>query len=753
MRRLLKVLLISIISIVLITLLVIVGGAIWIKSSPEKALALGQQFIPYQITATNIDLLLAKPALMAEGLRITNTDGQSIAVIANLTLDTTWKNLLWGGTGPAVISIKDAIINSHELNQTTENPAPSNHTSTVDKINVHKILQTTDVSLTNIKVQLSEHQHIVIKAIKKLSGLEDQQQGLEFSLHYQEADKRLPIVGQLLSTFNKDIPELSVTIPTLDLRAFGDADNHVDSANTQTTESTIDWAPLLLWAPLAINLQSDDIQLPQGQVSAMISRIELGKVKGHLSIKQEHTAKLDININDDYSLKQPITINTQWQALDHSTLGTDFTGVTKISLGEHTLSTTGKFNLNGFIGNQFTLDLGLRDFPLLAKSSSAKEIKVQTAPLLPLSVRTHLSTTPTQLSASTLELKASTSDFQGDITLQLTPTLDQLQAISFDLSSSQLVITPSTKRKTIKKTEESQQSGNVFNDDTLDISWLDAITAEGHLTIDKLIYNNTVLAEETNTTLSLKDNTLAIQTSAKQLAKGSVALNIIATHKDGLLHVTTDGQAKGILLEALALLPKEELSGGKTNIDMALTSHGLSTQALASQLQGSLLLVSKEGIIANNSFELIGSDVFLKLINTINPFSKKATNTELECAVVHSKIENGKLLFDDSIVIKTSKMIIIADGDIDLATEKINLGINPKARSGLGVDLASLAKFVALQGSLTEPSIGVSGKGSLKSALSISAAVSTGGLSLLAGSLLDKASSAEPCQAAIDAFK
>ena len=272
------------------------------------------------------------------------------------------------------------------------------------------------------------------------------------------------------------------------------------------------------------------------------------------------------------------------------------------------------------------------------------------------------------------------------------------------------------------------------------------------MVIEKLVHNKETAAEGITTRLSIKDKVLQLDTTIKQFASGTIHANLSLDNTSPPLKLSTQGAINNLLLESLSVLPKDEFEGGKTNLQFSLKSEGQSTQTIASQLQGDFLLESIEGTIANNSFELIGSDLIVNLLNTINPFHKKAKNTQLECAVIKADIIDGKVHFDDSIAVRTSKMMVVADGNIDLKTEKINLGINPKARSGVGVDIASLAKFVAMKGHLSQPSMGVSASGTLKSALNIGAAISTGGLSLIASGLVDKAITGDVCQTAKKAF-
>jgi hypothetical protein len=102
-------------------------------------------------------------------------------------------------------------------------------------------------------------------------------------------------------------------------------------------------------------------------------------------------------------------------------------------------------------------------------------------------------------------------------------------------------------------------------------------------------------------------------------------------------------------------------------------------------------------VVGNDSFELIGSDLILSLLDKINPFAKTDKNTELECAVVNIKVSDGRMNIDKSLAQRTTKLTMVADGYIDLGSEEIKLNIAPKARSGIGVDASSLVKFIALE--------------------------------------------------------
>ena len=88
---------------------------------------------------------------------------------------------------------------------------------------------------------------------------------------------------------------------------------------------------------------------------------------------------------------------------------------------------------------------------------------------------------------------------------------------------------------------------------------------------------------------------------------------------------------------------------------------------------------------------------------------------------------------------ETSKMEIVGDGTIDLNSEKLDIGFTPNAKSGVGINIGSLVKFLKVGGTLAAPRPAADAGGLLKSGLAIGAAISTGGASVVAEGLAKRA--------------
>ena len=80
----------------------------------------------------------------------------------------------------------------------------------------------------------------------------------------------------------------------------------------------------------------------------------------------------------------------------------------------------------------------------------------------------------------------------------------------------------------------------------------------------------------------------------------------------------------------------------------------------------------------------------------------------------------------------------LGGGEINLKTEKIGFGINPKPRKGFGITLGGLAKLVYVGGTLAHPKIKLDPKAMAVQYGKYSAAIATGGITWAADLLWAK---------------
>jgi len=138
-------------------------------------------------------------------------------------------------------------------------------------------------------------------------------------------------------------------------------------------------------------------------------------------------------------------------------------------------------------------------------------------------------------------------------------------------------------------------------------------------------------------------------------------------------------------------------------------------------------------------------------LSAVNPMGNKDPYTVARCAVVNFQISGGVANTQNGIALVTDKMNLVGTGKLDLGQERIDMTVKPTATGGLGIGLGKLVSAVKLSGPMMHPNVGLDSAGSMKALTSIGAAFATGGASLLAQGVKDRADAktgGDPCQIA-----
>jgi hypothetical protein len=185
-------------------------------------------------------------------------------------------------------------------------------------------------------------------------------------------------------------------------------------------------------------------------------------------------------------------------------------------------------------------------------------------------------------------------------------------------------------------------------------------------------------------------------------------------------------------------------------IAMNVQGSGKSLHQIASRANGAAQ-ISVGPATMGTKYLNEGGDVLISVLNAINPMQKKSNQTILSCAVAYLPLKHGVINIDNSIGIETDRLNIVGNGSINLATEVINLNIDPKEKSGLttGIDLGGLVK---LQGTLQNPKAGVNQAGVVNSAVSIGLGFLTGGISIAAENAKGVLTKTQPCKTALHSW-
>ena len=286
----------------------------------------------------------------------------------------------------------------------------------------------------------------------------------------------------------------------------------------------------------------------------------------------------------------------------------------------------------------------------------------------------------------------------------------------------------------------SSEPARVFDDTPLPLDWLADADVRVEVQAETLLLQDAAFSNFTGQLL-VENGALTLERFSGSFGEGGFegALRVAPAAQSGSYAAELAFAMDDVQLAAFGLVPEEELSGGRMHARADLAAVGASPRELAASLGGELLLLVDEATLADDLIELAGSDFIMETINTLNPFYREDPSTELECALVRFEAEDGKLRTRNELVVETTKMEIIGNGSVDLGEESLDITLSPSAKAGVGINAGSLVKFLKVGGTLAEPAPAVDAVGVLATGATVGAAVSTGGLSLLAEGLAKRA--------------
>jgi hypothetical protein len=364
----------------------------------------------------------------------------------------------------------------------------------------------------------------------------------------------------------------------------------------------------------------------------------------------------------------------------------------------------------------------------------------------PLSLTAKLSDKDGGYQLNDINFKLGNSDMTGKATLNFN---GKRPALTAGLNSNLVDFSPFSGDK--KKDAKQPKKAKVFSAEPLPFGSLKIADLNVDLKA-KQVKTSELIMENFNITVSLVNGKLVLNPVNTRVAGGTLAaqMNLDASNgKSGTLDANLD--IKDLEPSALSEF-KDEISRGKTDITLKAMGTGNSVAAIMAGLNGNLLMKMGPGTLKSSSATAAASDIFVSTYQLLYPGAKGSKDTEIQCGVVRFDIKDGIATTNKGIAFATNKMNIVGSGIIDLKTEKLDIGINPRAREGVGISPAQLAELVRLGGTLAEPRAVPDTIAAFKTAASVGAAVATGGLSMLAQGLFDKSTADEdPCATALGA--
>jgi uncharacterized protein involved in outer membrane biogenesis len=314
---------------------------------------------------------------------------------------------------------------------------------------------------------------------------------------------------------------------------------------------------------------------------------------------------------------------------------------------------------------------------------------------------------------------------------------------------------------TAGKTKKAPKADRIFADDPIPLDALRQVDAALKIQARKILLPQ----------LAVSDLTVDMILDGGRLT----IMPLKAVIGGGTLDGRIDLQPQGRVAELTAMLKVDHLDAGRMlkdlnindvlegslDADIDLKGAGGSVSALMAGLNGKTSIVMGKGKINNKYIDLLGADVSSSIFRLVNPVKEDTSYTAVNCFVSGFKIKDG-VADTTALILDTSHMSVVGDGKIDLKTEKLNLGLKPIPKEGVGkggigklsLSLSELSKPFKLGGTLAQPSLAID---PTETAMTLSKAVGGGTLfgpagatgAVVGGSSGDK----NPCLTAIEAAR
>jgi len=195
---------------------------------------------------------------------------------------------------------------------------------------------------------------------------------------------------------------------------------------------------------------------------------------------------------------------------------------------------------------------------------------------------------------------------------------------------------------------------------------------------------------------------------------------------------------------------------GKLDLDLDLLSRGSSIAGLMAGLNGGMVAVMGQGRVDNKPIQILGGDLAGGAFELLNPSSKDANHTEINCAVGGFDIKDGMAKVT-ALVVDTPDLSVIGEGQVNLRDETLDLALKPYSKggaAGFSFSLAELAKSFKLGGTLAAPSLQMDAEQTMFAALKAAGGVLLFGPAGIVAALAGESSDKEnPCLAALESAK
>ncbi|MGD9638196.1 MAG: AsmA family protein [Alphaproteobacteria bacterium] len=171
--------------------------------------------------------------------------------------------------------------------------------------------------------------------------------------------------------------------------------------------------------------------------------------------------------------------------------------------------------------------------------------------------------------------------------------------------------------------------------------------------------------------------------------------------------------------------------GGKTDLEINLTGRGDGLRSILASLKGTVLVVLEETRMSSSFLNWFTKDITSELLGLLGSSSTKDALLA-KCSVIRLDIKDGVAKTEKGIVLESDAANFVLSGSIGLGDETLDISFMPQAKKGVRIGVAqAFTKLIKIKGTFANPKTALDAMNTAKTAVTVGAALATGGLSAL----------------------
>jgi len=273
-------------------------------------------------------------------------------------------------------------------------------------------------------------------------------------------------------------------------------------------------------------------------------------------------------------------------------------------------------------------------------------------------------------------------------------------------------VTPKSKESEAKtrSPKSDHPYARVFSDEPLQFKGLQLMDADLKFRNKQVLLPNLAL-DDVILDCRLKHGSLEIKPFKFSIGGGQADVQFALQSQE-----TPAALAATVGIDELAIGPMFDKLGyrrsveGNMNAALNLDSTGNSVAAWMAGLNGNTRITVSQGRMTSEYLGLLEKYLGSGILNMINPFQERREYTPVNCFVNDVDIKGG--LADVKILLDTDRTSIFGLGDVNLKTERLNLGIKPTPKKGampanISFSFKELSQPFRLGGTLANPQLAI----------------------------------------------